>query len=63
MFDPDSEKLQQAFMVLLLCAIMGCIVLTALFGGCSRFVNRGEAFQKGVFEKQDSIVWETKHVK
>lgn len=63
MLKPNKEKVQQAVMVTLFCAIMGCIVLTALFGGCARLVNHGEAFEKGVFEKQDSIVWETKHVK
>lgn len=33
MLDPDSEKVQQAVMVLLLCAIMACIMVS----GCCTF--------------------------
>jgi hypothetical protein len=30
-----------------------------LFSGCARLVNRGEMFDKGVFEKHNSIAGES----
>ena len=63
LFDPRTHDRSAAFLMLALAALSFITIAAALFhSGCARLVNRGEMFEKGVFEKSDSIVWETKHV-
>jgi len=48
-------KVMAASMLLILAAVSLATVCAALFSSCVRLQNRGEMFEKGIFEKGDSI--------
>jgi hypothetical protein len=48
-------KVMAASMLMILVVVSFLAVCAALLSSCTRFQNRGEMFEKGIFEKGDSI--------